>query len=182
MEITDMNWRKSSYSGNGGSSCIEVASDGAVMVRDTKDRTGPVLHLSPAAWRRFADQVKCSLAPGADDEGPGRSHPDRTEAFAYPGRTGDADGRIARAKIVTQSQGGPACFKRAFKLTHYQLLCRGGTALFRGSYLGVSLRNICSKLAGKSVLSNLQARFTLSSAESPVRAGITEIHSSGDKE
>jgi hypothetical protein len=83
MEIPDMNWRKSSYSGNGGSSCIEVASDGAVMVRDTKDSSGPVLRLSPAAWRRFADQVKRSLTPGADDEGPRRSHPDRAGAFAY---------------------------------------------------------------------------------------------------
>lgn len=62
MEITDMNWRKSSYSGNGGSSCIEVASDGAVMVRDTTDRTGPVLGFTSEAWRRFADQVKGSLA------------------------------------------------------------------------------------------------------------------------
>ena len=54
MEITDMNWRKSSYSGNGGSSCIEVASDNAVVVRDTTDRTGPVLRFTPDAWRRFA--------------------------------------------------------------------------------------------------------------------------------
>jgi hypothetical protein len=58
MEITDMNWRKSSYSGNGGSSCIEVASDGAVVVRDTTDRTGPVLRFTPDAWREFAVQVK----------------------------------------------------------------------------------------------------------------------------
>jgi Domain of unknown function (DUF397) len=58
MEITDMNWRKSSYSGNGGSSCIEVASDAAVVVRDTTDRTGPVLQFTPDVWRRFADRVK----------------------------------------------------------------------------------------------------------------------------
>jgi hypothetical protein len=66
MEITDLNWRKSSYSGNGGSSCIEVASDGAVMVRDTKDADGPKLAFSTAAWRRFADEVKRSLAPSPD--------------------------------------------------------------------------------------------------------------------
>jgi len=29
-----------------------------VLVRDTKDRGGPVLRFSPAAWRRFAAQVK----------------------------------------------------------------------------------------------------------------------------
>jgi hypothetical protein len=27
-------------------------------VRDTKDRPGPVLRFSLAAWRRFADRVK----------------------------------------------------------------------------------------------------------------------------
>jgi hypothetical protein len=62
MEITDMNWRKSSYSGNGGSSCIEVASDGAVAVRDTTGRTGPMLAFSPAAWRQLVAQLKRSLA------------------------------------------------------------------------------------------------------------------------
>jgi hypothetical protein len=56
-------WRKASYSGNGGGDCIEVADQAArVLVRDTKDRTGPVLRFTPAAWRRFADQVKRSLA------------------------------------------------------------------------------------------------------------------------
>ena len=63
MEITDMNWRKSSYSGGNGGSCIEVASDGAVMVRDTKQNgTGPTLQFSPDAWRRFSKQVKKILA------------------------------------------------------------------------------------------------------------------------
>lgn len=61
MEDTDMNWRKSSYSGNGGGECVEVADEAArVLVRDTKDRTGPTLAFSPAAWRRFARQVKRS--------------------------------------------------------------------------------------------------------------------------
>jgi hypothetical protein len=41
---------------------IEVADHAdCVLVRDTKKRTGPVLRFSPAAWRRFADQVKRSL-------------------------------------------------------------------------------------------------------------------------
>jgi uncharacterized protein DUF397 len=65
MEGTDLNWRKSSYSGNGGGECVEVgASPGAVVVRDTIDRTGPVLWFTPAAWRRFAGQVKRALASG----------------------------------------------------------------------------------------------------------------------
>lgn len=61
MEGTGLNWRKSSYSGNGGQSCVEVASRDVVLVRDTTDRTGPALAFSTAAWRRFADQVKRSL-------------------------------------------------------------------------------------------------------------------------
>jgi hypothetical protein len=57
-------WRKSSYSGNGGGDCVEVAGQAShVLVRDTKqDSTGSVLRFAPAAWRRFADQVKRSLA------------------------------------------------------------------------------------------------------------------------
>jgi hypothetical protein len=56
-------WRKSSYSGGSGGDCVEVRDDtGRVLVRDTKDRTGPVLPFTPQAWRRFADRVKRSLA------------------------------------------------------------------------------------------------------------------------
>jgi Domain of unknown function (DUF397) len=58
----DLRWRKSSYSGNGGGNCVEVAVDGRVMVRDSRDRAGTVLRFPPAAWRKFADQVKRSLA------------------------------------------------------------------------------------------------------------------------
>jgi transcriptional regulator with XRE-family HTH domain len=50
-------WRTSSYSGNNGGACIEVADvPGAVLVRDTRDREGPVLAVE--AWRRFATKVK----------------------------------------------------------------------------------------------------------------------------
>jgi Domain of unknown function (DUF397) len=55
-------WRTSSYSGNGGGNCVEVASDGRILVRDSQDRSGPVLQLPPAAWHTFADQVKGSSA------------------------------------------------------------------------------------------------------------------------
>jgi hypothetical protein len=54
-----MRWRKSSYSGNGGSDCVEVADDeNHVLVRDTKNRPGAVVRFSPAAWRTFANQVR----------------------------------------------------------------------------------------------------------------------------
>ena len=65
-----LGWRKSSYSGNGGGNCVEVASRGSsVLVRDTRqDRADRVLRFSPAAWRRFADRVKHSLAPDLESE------------------------------------------------------------------------------------------------------------------
>ncbi len=65
MEGTDLNWRKSSYSGNGGGECVEVGRADRVLVRDTQDRTGPVLAFGEAAWERFAAQVKRSLATGS---------------------------------------------------------------------------------------------------------------------
>lgn len=47
-------WSKSSYSSNEGGNCIEVAAEpGAVHVRDSKDRHGPALSFSPAAWTAF---------------------------------------------------------------------------------------------------------------------------------
>jgi Domain of unknown function (DUF397) len=52
-------WRKSSYSGNGGGTCVEVGqARRGVLVRDTTDWPGPVLRFSPAVWRRFAARVK----------------------------------------------------------------------------------------------------------------------------
>jgi hypothetical protein len=56
MDLTGAVWRKSSRSGNGGSTCVEVATNlpGVVGVRDSKDRQGPVLTFPPAAWSAFA--------------------------------------------------------------------------------------------------------------------------------
>ena len=57
--VDDAVWRKSSYSGANGGNCIEVGTaTHTVLVRDTQDRTGPVLRFTPDAWRRFADQLK----------------------------------------------------------------------------------------------------------------------------
>jgi hypothetical protein len=60
MEGTDLTtWRTSTYSSNGGATCVEIGdAPNGVLVRDTQDRTGPVLQLSPGAWRRFTGQVK----------------------------------------------------------------------------------------------------------------------------
>jgi hypothetical protein len=52
-------WRTSSYTGNGGGNCVEVGDSARmILVRDTKDRSGPVLRFGLDVWRRFADQVK----------------------------------------------------------------------------------------------------------------------------
>ena len=52
-------WRKSSYSTNGGQDCVEVAGDGSVLIRDTKDRErGPVLRVSPEAWANFTAALR----------------------------------------------------------------------------------------------------------------------------
>ncbi|MGH3873590.1 MAG: DUF397 domain-containing protein [Pseudonocardiaceae bacterium] len=49
----EVGWRTSSYS-NGAAACVEVAPmPDAVLVRDTKHRTGPALTVSPTAWHAF---------------------------------------------------------------------------------------------------------------------------------
>ncbi len=54
----DLRWRKSSYSSNQGE-CVEVAPlPKGTAVRDSKDKSGPALRLSAAAWRTFLRDVK----------------------------------------------------------------------------------------------------------------------------
>jgi len=52
-------WRKSSRSNSNGSECVEVADNlpGRVLVRDSKNPTGPVLTFTPAAWAAFVRTV-----------------------------------------------------------------------------------------------------------------------------
>ena len=58
----NVRWRKSSYSGNGGSDCVEVAAADHVFVRDSQqNRQGPVLLVNKQAWRRFTGQLKATL-------------------------------------------------------------------------------------------------------------------------
>jgi hypothetical protein len=52
-------WRKSSYSGTNGGDCVEAADMGnRILVRDTTDRGGVVLSISPDAWCRFTDVLR----------------------------------------------------------------------------------------------------------------------------
>jgi Domain of unknown function (DUF397) len=51
-------WRKSSYSGDNGGECVEVATAGAVLVRDTTDRNGSVLAFTGDAWQAFTETIR----------------------------------------------------------------------------------------------------------------------------
>ena len=52
VDLSTASWRKSSHSGNNG--CVEVAFvQGRVAVRDSKDRTGPVLVFDRHEWEAF---------------------------------------------------------------------------------------------------------------------------------
>ncbi|MES5821358.1 DUF397 domain-containing protein [Streptomyces sp. RG80] len=47
-------WRKSSYSSSGSGDCVEVANCPATIhIRDSKNRQGPQLAVSRAAWADF---------------------------------------------------------------------------------------------------------------------------------
>ncbi|QFG22773.1 DUF397 domain-containing protein [Actinomadura sp. WMMB 499] len=52
-------WFKSSHSGAGNDSCVEVAMlPGIVGVRDSVDPDGPKLAFTPTAWRELTTQIK----------------------------------------------------------------------------------------------------------------------------
>jgi hypothetical protein len=69
MATVDLNraaWHKSSRS-SGNGNCVEVAVvDEAVAVRDTKDRSGPMLVFTPAEWRAFVAGAKAGEFDLAD--------------------------------------------------------------------------------------------------------------------
>jgi hypothetical protein len=54
MEHIEEGWYKSSYSGNGGGSCVEVKMTGhSVLVRNSRDRAASVLEFTLDEWRAF---------------------------------------------------------------------------------------------------------------------------------
>ncbi|WP_404816418.1 DUF397 domain-containing protein [Streptomyces thermolineatus] len=54
--VARLDWFKSSYSSGEGGDCVEVAaSAGAVHVRDSKDRSGPVLSFAAGEWAAFVE-------------------------------------------------------------------------------------------------------------------------------
>jgi uncharacterized protein DUF397 len=46
-------WRKSSFSQDPASDCVEVALGADALVRDSKNTTGPVLRFEVRAWDEF---------------------------------------------------------------------------------------------------------------------------------
>ncbi|MFF2197415.1 DUF397 domain-containing protein [Streptomyces sp. NPDC058157] len=55
---TTLKWFKSSYSGDEGGQCIEVATTPTTIhVRDSKVEDGPVLDLGPASWAALTGWV-----------------------------------------------------------------------------------------------------------------------------
>ncbi|MDW5325148.1 DUF397 domain-containing protein [Plantactinospora sp. KLBMP9567] len=59
MTTDSPRWRTSRRSNQSGGNCVEVADNlpGRVLVRDSKDRPGPLLAFAPDAWRRFVRDI-----------------------------------------------------------------------------------------------------------------------------
>jgi hypothetical protein len=68
MNIPDLSrarWRKSSFSGQNGVSCVELAClDTATAVRDSKNPTGPVLSFGQAELASFFGAIKAGRLDG----------------------------------------------------------------------------------------------------------------------
>ena len=57
MDLAGAAWRKSARSGSNG--CVEIAFlGGQIAVRDSKDRSGPVLTFAPTEWEAFLAGVR----------------------------------------------------------------------------------------------------------------------------
>lgn len=56
MATSRPEWRKSSRSGASGNNCVEVAAyPDSVLVRDSKQPDGPVLHFAGSAFQAFVN-------------------------------------------------------------------------------------------------------------------------------
>jgi len=58
VDIEGLVWVKSSASGSTGADCVEIAKDtGSVLVRNSRNRTGPQLTLPVAGWQALTTQL-----------------------------------------------------------------------------------------------------------------------------
>ena len=64
-DLTDAQWRKSSYSNGDGGNCVEVAPGypDIVPVRDSKDPDGPALVFPNDAFAAFVTAIKAGEFP-----------------------------------------------------------------------------------------------------------------------
>jgi len=55
----DIDWRKSTYSGNT-ANCIEVGQRAfdVTLIRDSKDHSYGSLSIQPVSWQKFVDRIK----------------------------------------------------------------------------------------------------------------------------
>ena len=51
-------WRKSTYSQDTGGACVEVATAGTVLIRDTTNRDSFTLSVTASAWLNFTSTIK----------------------------------------------------------------------------------------------------------------------------
>jgi hypothetical protein len=60
INLSNITWRKSSYSNQDGGACLEVCDDipAVVPVRDSKNQSGPVLIFEVDAWSSFVSAVR----------------------------------------------------------------------------------------------------------------------------
>ena len=65
MDVIDVSWRKSSYSGDNGGACVEVGTAGRIVaVRDGKDRKGHGYLLPRTRGRRSPRTLRQAPDPG----------------------------------------------------------------------------------------------------------------------
>jgi Domain of unknown function (DUF397) len=58
LEVTGLQWRTARRSAGNGA-CVEVApAAGAILVRDSQDRPGPVVQYSGKSWHLFLQAAK----------------------------------------------------------------------------------------------------------------------------
>ncbi|TYK46725.1 DUF397 domain-containing protein [Actinomadura decatromicini] len=59
MDLTALTWRKASRSGENGGACVELASaSDVIVVRDSKNPTGPRLTMSRPHFQHLARTLK----------------------------------------------------------------------------------------------------------------------------
>ncbi|MFI9765866.1 DUF397 domain-containing protein [Streptomyces sp. NPDC052415] len=59
----ESNWRKSSYSGDQGGNCVEIAeATHSVAIRDSKTPAGPILTIDPATFTTFVNWTSTTAA------------------------------------------------------------------------------------------------------------------------